>query len=354
MSTAGGISKAVTNAARLGCNGFAMFLKSPRRWQGPPMTQKEIDQFSKNCKELGYNPHTDILPHGQYMINLASPKEDMEAKSYESFLDEILRCEQLDVRHYNFHPGSKLDGDHREALERLAKNINKVHKETKLCKVVIENMAGHGNLIGGSLEDIRDVIEMVEDKSRVGVCVDTCHAFAAGYDMLTEESFNKFWNDFEEIIGWEYLSGIHLNDSKAPLSSNRDLHQNLGQGFLGLEAFRNVANFEKLQGIPIILETPVGEKDDDTVYGQEIKILEFLEGRDSDDADYIATAEKYLKMGAAERKEHQKKFDEKQAKEAKAKAKAEARAIKADDDSKKRKSKGIDVLVTKRTRSAKR
>lgn len=318
------------------------------------MTQKEIDQFAKNCLELGYNPHTDILPHGQYMINLASPKEEMEAKSYDSFLDEILRCEQLDIRHYNFHPGSKLDGDHREALERLAKNINKVHKESKLCKVVIENMAGHGNLIGGTLEDIRDVIELVEDKSRVGVCVDTCHAFAAGYDMLNEDSFNEFWKKFEETIGWEYLSGIHLNDSKAPLSSNRDLHQNLGQGFLGLEAFRNVANFDKLQGIPIILETPVGEKDDDTVYGQEVKILEWLEGRTVTDADYIATAEALLKQGASERKEHQKKFDEKKAKEAKSQAKKNAKTKKAaDTETKKRKSNGIDAMVTKRTRSSK-
>lgn len=316
VAMAGGISKAVTNAMDIGANSFALFLKSPRRWVSPDIKPEEAAEFKRLCELYGYNPRTDVLPHGSYFINLANPDPEKEQKAYGGFVDDLKRCETLDIGLYNFHPGSSLDGDHREALQRLAANINRAAKETKFVKIVIENMAGHGNLIGSNLEDLRDVIAMVDDKSRVGVCIDTCHTFAAGYDIRDKAKWEQFWTTFESTVGWEYLSAIHLNDSKAPLGANRDLHQKLGYGFLGLEVFRCIANDERLANIPIILETPVGK--DDLVYGEEIKLLEWLQGKEADDSEYKEKAEALLKLGAKERDEQLKKFEVKSAKKEKA------------------------------------
>ncbi|CAM9024794.1 unnamed protein product [Wickerhamomyces anomalus] len=212
---------------------------------------------------------SDILPHGSYFINLANPDKEKEDKAYGGFIDDLKRCEQLGIGLYNFHPGSSLDGDHGDAIKKLAKNINRAIEETSFVKIVIENMAGHGNLIGSNLKDLKDVLDLVEKKERVGVCIDTCHTFAAGYDIRTEELFNKFLDEFDEVVGAQYLSAIHLNDSKAPLGANRDLHQRLGYGFLGLEIFRAIANSKRLEGLPIVLETPVGK--DESIWGDEIK-----------------------------------------------------------------------------------
>lgn len=335
VAMAGGISKALTNAMNIGANSFALFLKSPRKWVSPDIKDDEVAKFAELCKEYGYNPRTDILPHGSYFINLANPDAEKEEKAYGSFLDDLKRCEKLNIGLYNFHPGSSLDGDHKEALKRLADNINRAIKDTSFVKIVIENMAGHGNLIGSDLQDIRDVIDMVEDKSRVGVCIDTCHTFAAGYDISDQEKFDEFFKKFEEIIGWEYLSAIHLNDSKAPLGANRDLHQKLGYGFLGLEVFRIIANYPKLANIPIVLETPVGN--DDSIYGEEIKLLEWLEDRKSDDPEYIAKLEELSKLGAKERDEQLKKFETKTSKAAKASNKRQAKGGISDMLSKKKK-----------------
>ncbi|KAK6459659.1 xylose isomerase-like protein [Scheffersomyces xylosifermentans] len=343
VGMSGGISKAVTNAMDIGANSFALFLKSPRKWDNPPIKDEEAEKFIQLCEEHGYNPRTDILPHGSYFINLANPDPEKEEKALGSFIDDLQRCEKLNIGLYNFHPGSSLDSDHKEALARLAKNINKAIKETSFVKIVIENMAGHGNLIGSNLQDIRDVIDMVEDKSRVGVCVDTCHTFAAGYDITTKDKFDEFWKQFDEIIGPEYLSAIHLNDSKAPLGANRDLHQKLGHGFLGLEVFRVIANYPRLQNIPIVLETPI--KDKDIEYGDEIKLLEWLEGKEEDNEEYVKKRDELFKLGAKERAEQLKKFDDKKAKESKAAAKATT----------KRSGKGdISALVTKRTKRVKK
>ncbi|KAG7665757.1 APN1 [[Candida] subhashii] len=321
VGMSGGISKAVTNAMDIGANSFALFLKSPRRWISPDIKPEEIEKFKQLCDKYGYDPRKDVLPHGSYFINLGNPDPTKEEQAYGSFLDDLKRCESLNIGLYNFHPGSNLDSDHKLALERLAKNINRAIKETKFVKIVIENMAGHGNLIGSNLQDIRDVIDMVEDKSRVGVCLDTCHSFAAGYDISDESKFNKFLSQFDEIVGPEYLSAIHLNDSKAPLGANRDLHQKLGLGFLGLEVFRVIANCERLQNIPIILETPV--EDDDSVYGEEIKLLEWLEDKSIDDKEYITKRDELFKLGAKERDEQLKKYEAKVSKATKRSAKGD-------------------------------
>lgn len=318
ISGAGGISKSVINAHNIGCNSFAMFLKSPRKWISPPYTQEEIDKFHENCKTYHYDPLHDILPHGQYFINLANPDKAKAEKSYESFLDDLKRCESLGIGHYNFHPGSSLNGDHPTQLKQLADYVNRAIRETSFVKIVLENMAGTGSLVGSNLQDLHDVIQLIEDKTRVGVCVDTCHTYAAGYDISTPVALEKFWKLFDETIGYEYLSSIHLNDSKAPLAANRDLHEKLGQGYLGLHAFRWMANFDKLQGIPIILETPYS---DDTGYGEEIKLLEWLENisaeSEEEEAQFKEKYQSLQDLGSKSRKEQMDKFLVKQAKDKK-------------------------------------
>ncbi|RCK57930.1 DNA-(apurinic or apyrimidinic site) lyase 1 [Candida viswanathii] len=330
VAMAGGISNAVKNAMDIGANSFALFLKSPRKWVSPNIKEDEVKKFHELCEQHGYNPRTDILPHGSYFINLGNPDPEKEEKAYGSFLDDLKRCEVLNIGLYNFHPGSSLDGDHKESLTRLAKNINRAIEATEFVKIVIENMAGHGNLIGSNLQDIKDVIDMVENKARVGVCLDTCHSFAAGYDISNEEKFNDFLKHFDDIIGAEYLTAIHLNDSKAPLGANRDLHQKLGYGFLGLDVFRAIANCERLKDVPIILETPV--ENDDSIYGEEIKLLEWLEGRKVDDPEYIAKSEELAKLGSKERAEHLKKYEAKVAKALKAAAKTSKKRSTKDGD----------------------
>lgn len=332
ISGAGGISNSVTNAFNIGCNSFAMFLKSPRKWVSPQYTEEEIQKFKDNCKKYGYNPLTDVLPHGQYFINLANPDAEKAQKAYDSLIDDLHRCEQLGVGLYNLHPGSTLKGDHQVQLKQLADYLNKALKETKFVNIVLENMAGTGNLVGSDLEDLHNVIEMIDDKDRIGVCIDTCHTFAAGYDIRNEESFDKFWKLFDETIGFKYLRAIHLNDSKAPLGANRDLHELLGQGFLGLEVFRLIAHSEQLVNIPIILETPQPKEDG---YGREIKMLEWLEDKEKGDQEVISKDEELQKEGAKSRKEHQDKFATKQKKATARKRKAEVKSNGEDHSPKK-------------------
>lgn len=345
VGTAKGVSNAVINAMDIGANSFALFLKSPRQWKAPELKAEEIAKFAELCEKYGYNPRTDCLPHGSYMINLGNPDPIKEENSYGGFLDDLKRCELLNIGLYNFHPGSSLDGLHSDSLKKLAKNINRAISETSFVKIVIENMAGTGNLIGSNLQDIRDVIDMVDDKSRVGVCIDTCHTFAAGYDITTYDKWVSFWKSFDEIVGLKYLLAIHLNDSKAPLGANKDLHQNLGVGYLGLEVFRIIANDENLKNIPIVLETPV--KDDDLIYGEEIKLLEWLEGRKGDDAEFIEKRDQLSKSGEQDRKEHLNKFNEKQEKD---RLKAEKDKLKAEKKKNgtepKKRGKGIEGLLT--------
>ncbi|GME94171.1 unnamed protein product [Ambrosiozyma monospora] len=203
VGMAGGVFNSVTNAVNIGANSFGLFLKSPRRWVSPMIPDEDADKFKKLCKEHNFDPRTECLPHGSYFINLANPDEAKLKQSLDSFIDDLTRCEKLNIGLYNFHPGSSLGSDHKESLKRLAENINTAIEKTSFVKIVIENMAGHGNLIAGKLQDIADVIEMVDNKERVGVCIDTCHTFAAGYDLRTEDDWDKFWKEFESTIGFK-------------------------------------------------------------------------------------------------------------------------------------------------------
>ncbi|EGO21301.1 hypothetical protein SERLADRAFT_373106 [Serpula lacrymans var. lacrymans S7.9] len=264
VSAAGGIEKAVHNAAVIGANAFALFVKSQRKWTSPPLSPDSIEKFKSQMNTLGYSS-SHVLPHGSYLINLGNPDEEKREKSYQCFLDDLQRCELLGLELYNFHPGSTVgQATKEESISLIAASLNRAHKATSSVVTVIENMAGAGNIIGSLFEDLAGIIRQVEDKSRVGVCLDTCHMFAAGYDISTKEGWNSYphrltlvsVSDFDTHIGLSYLRGLHMNDSKTPLASKKDRHENIGMGHLGLRAFHHIVTDPRLQNIPLVLETP--------------------------------------------------------------------------------------------------
>ncbi|KAI0164649.1 AP endonuclease [Xylariaceae sp. FL1272] len=324
VSSAGGVQNSITNTVHIGANAFALFLKSQRKWANPPMTEEAKEGFKNLAAEHKIEAHKHCLPHGSYLVNLAQAEKEKADQAYGAFVDDLQRCEALGVRLYNFHPGNT-NGDKREAaIGRIAAQLNKAHKATSTVVTVLENMAGQGNVVGSTFEDLRDIIALVDDKTRVGVCIDTCHAFAAGYDLRSPEAFAETMAKFDEIVGTSYLRALHLNDSKAPLSSNRDLHANIGTGFLGLRAFHNVMNHDPLVGLPMVLETPIDKKGEDgksvedkKVWADEIKLLESLIGMDADTDAFRALEEELQTKGASEREKLQDQVGRKIAKVAK-------------------------------------
>jgi len=273
VSAAGGVENAPLNASKIGATGFALFTKNQRQWVAPPLTGKSIDAFKKNCDEFGYTP-AQILPHDSYLINLGNPDKEALEKSRNAFFDEMLRCQQLGLDRLNFHPGSHLKKiSEEECLKLIAESINMALERTQGVTAVIENTSGQGSNLGYTFEQIAFIIDLVEDKSRVGVCIDTCHAFTAGYDISTPETFEKTFLHFDKVIGFKYLKGMHLNDSKKDLGSRVDRHDNLGKGTLGLEPFQLIMSDSRFDGIPLILETP-----DDSLWPKEIKMLNEMQG----------------------------------------------------------------------------
>ncbi|KAG4425888.1 hypothetical protein IFR04_001095 [Cadophora malorum] len=321
VSGAGGVQNSINNALHIGGNSFALFLKSQRKWTSPPLAPEARDQFKAFCLEHKYDAAKHVLPHGSYLVNLAQPDPEKATQAYNCFLDDLQRCEALGIKLYNFHPGSTGKHPRLEAIARIAAQLNKAHKATSSVITVLENMAGSGNVIGSTWEDLRDIIALVDDKSRVGVCIDTCHTFAAGYDLRSPDAFKKTMNSFSETVGLSYLKALHLNDSKTPLSSNRDLHANIGTGFLGLRAFHNVVNFAPFQDLPMVLETPIEKKgadgkavEDKGVWATEIKLLEGLIGADPDTKEFKEEEQRLQDVGAEERKKFQGQVDKKQQK----------------------------------------
>jgi len=273
-SASGGVYNAVTNAQKIGAKAFALFTKNQRRWDAKPLDTKTIDKFQKLLDESGILPK-HILPHDSYLINLGHPDEQKLIKSRMAFIDELERCDQLGLDRLNFHPGSHLkEISEDECIDIIAESINIALDKTQNVKAVIENTAGQGSNIGYTFEQLAQIIEKVEDKSRVGVCIDTCHMFVAGYDIRTREAYDKTWDAFGEIVGFNYLSGMHINDSKPPLGSKKDRHHSLGEGEIGLDAFRFIMNDERMDDIPLILETI-----DESIWAQEIEMLYSFENK---------------------------------------------------------------------------
>jgi deoxyribonuclease-4 len=268
VSASGGVENAPVNANAIGAKAFALFTKNQRQWVAPPLTEQSITKFKKFCEQYGYLPQ-HILPHDSYLINLGHPEAEGLSKSREAFLDEMLRCEQLGLDRLNFHPGTSLGKvSDEECLKTIAQSINFVLSRTKGVKAVIENTSGQGSNMGYKFEHLAYIIANVDDKERVGVCIDTCHAYTAGYDIKTPEGYAKTWTDFERIVGFKYLMGMHINDSKKELGSRVDRHDSIGQGLLGVEVFKWIMNDSRFNNMPLILETI-----DETLWADEIKML---------------------------------------------------------------------------------
>lgn len=268
VSAAGGVENAPLNAAAIGAKAFGLFTKNQRQWVAPPLSEKSIEQFKENCALHGYQPW-QILPHNSYLTNLGHAEKAELEKSRAAFLDEMQRCEQLGLDRLNFHPGSHLKlVTPEESLSIIAESINLALDKTNGITAVIENTAGQGTNLGHNFGQIRYIIDRIEDKSRVGVCIDTCHTFTSGYDLITPEGYQETFRLFEEIIGFSYLRGIHLNDSMKPLGSRVDRHDSIGKGLLGKEVFERIMNDARFNNLPIILETP-----DETLWKEEISML---------------------------------------------------------------------------------
>ena len=268
VSASGGVENAPLNAMAVGASAFALFTKNQRQWFSAPLTGKSIDAFKANCENAGISADY-ILPHDSYLINLGQPETEALEKSRNSFLEEMKRCEQLGLKMLNFHPGSHLNKiPMEECLRRIAESINIVLDKTQGVTAVIENTAGQGSNVGFSFQHIASIIDKVEDKSRVGVCLDTCHTYSAGYDLKTEEGYVQTFREFDETIGANYLRAIHLNDTKKPFASRVDRHDSIGKGLLGIEFFQRFMKDPRFDNMPLILETP-----DDTLWAEEIVML---------------------------------------------------------------------------------
>jgi len=268
VSASGGVENAPINANLIKAKAFALFTKNQRQWFSNPISKTSIKKFRENCEKFDYKPF-QILPHDSYLINLGHPDETSLEKSRAAFLDEMLRCEQLGLDRLNFHPGSHLNlTSIEECLKRIAESINIVLDKTAGVTAVIENTSGQGTNLGNTFEQIRRIIDNVEDKSRVGVCIDTCHAFTSGYEVRTPEGFKSTFEKFSKIIGFKFLKGMHLNDSKKDFGTKVDRHNNIGMGFIGEETFIFLMNDERFDNIPLILETP-----EESLWEEEIKKL---------------------------------------------------------------------------------
>jgi deoxyribonuclease-4 len=268
VSAEGGVQNAPVNANEIGAKAFALFTKNQRQWFSNPLSATSIEEFRNNCEKHDYKPF-QILPHDSYLINLGHPEKEPLEKSRISFIDEMKRCELLGLDRLNFHPGSHLKAiSIEECLKRIAESINISLDKTRGVTAVIENTAGQGTNLGHTFEQVKFIIDYVEDKSRVGVCIDTCHAYTSGYDVKTASGFKDTFKKLDEIIGFKYLKGMHLNDSKKEFGTRVDRHENLGTGFLGEETFELIMNDDRFNNMPLILETP-----EESLWAQEIKKL---------------------------------------------------------------------------------
>ncbi len=268
VSAAGGVDLAPARAHELGATAFALFTKNQRQWVAKPLEEKTINAFKENCKKYGFSSE-QILPHDSYLINLGAPEDDKLEKSRAAFIDEMQRCNQLGLTLLNFHPGSHLKKiDESDCLSRIAESINIAHETVPSVIAVIENTAGQGTNLGWKFEQLAAIIDQVKDKTRVGICIDTCHTFVAGYDLSSKEACEKTFAEFDRVVGFSYLKGMHINDSKIELGGKVDRHHSLGEGHIGWACFEYIMQDNRFDGIPLVLETINSD-----IWAQEIATL---------------------------------------------------------------------------------
>ncbi|TSK14676.1 DNA-(apurinic or apyrimidinic site) lyase [Bagarius yarrelli] len=255
VSIAGGIWKAVEASVDIGGQSFGLFLGSQRSWQRPAIDKTAAVKFQQACAQHCFDP-AHILPHGSYLMNCGSPKDDVFSKSQAMLVDELSRCSVLGLTQFNFHPGAAINSSKEKCIKRIAEAINHAHKQIPAVCTVLENMCGQGSTVGGQFDELKSIIDRVRDKTRVGVCLDTCHAFAAGYDISSAGGLKTVLDEFDQVVGLHYLRAVHLNDSKGKLGCHLDRHEDIGRGKIGINAFRNIVNEPRLDNLPLILETP--------------------------------------------------------------------------------------------------
>jgi len=266
ISVSGGVENAPINANQIGATAFALFVKNQRQWHAKPLTEKNIKGFKENCKKFGYKAE-HILPHDSYLINLGNPDKRACEKSFNAFMEETSRCEQLGLKYFNFHPGSHLKKiSENECLDLISKNINRAISQSKEIVFVVENTAGQGSNVGYKFEHLAYIIKKIKKKSRIGVCLDTAHTFTAGYDI--KDNYKKVFKEFQKVVGFKYLKGMHLNDSLRELGSKVDRHENIGKGKIGIKFFERLMKDKRFDNIPLILETRNPE-----LWKKEIKTL---------------------------------------------------------------------------------
>jgi AP endonuclease-1 len=322
-------------------NAFALFLKSQRKWENPELDPEVAKLFIEGCEKHGIDPAGCCVPHGSYLVNLAHPDLERKKQAYDSFINDLARCHTLGIKLYNFHPGNANATTREEGIRLIAENINQAHRDPATGEVVaiLETMATQGNTIGGTFSDIAEIIALVVDKERVGVCLDTCHVFAAGYDLRTPEAYMATMEDFDKVIGLKYLKALHINDSKAPLFSHRDLHARIGTGYLGLRAFHNIVNDTRLHGLPMVLETPIdiigedGKKSEDkNIWAREIKMLESLVGMDIESKEFQDLEDQLQEEGKDEREKIGDQVERKKIKDAKPKRASKKKTVSEGED----------------------
>ena len=275
VSASGGVFNAPKNAISIGAKAFALFVKNLRQWSAKPLDNETIKKFKDELEKSEILPK-HILPHDSYLINLGHPSKEKREKSLNAFIDELKRCEQLGLDRLNFHPGSHLkEISEEKCLEYISESMNEALRKSEGIKLVIENTAGQGSNLGYKFEHLAYLIENSIDKQRVGVCIDTCHMFVSGYDIRTKEAYEKTMHEFDEIVGFEYLLGMHINDSKPELGSKKDRHECIGKGKIGIDGFKFIMNDERIDDIPMILETI-----DDSIWAEEIELLYSLIDRE--------------------------------------------------------------------------
>ena len=273
VSSAGGVENAPLNAQKIGARAFALFTKNQKQWQAKPLTAESIAAFKRNLAASGISPR-HVLPHDSYLINLGHPDPEKREKSVAALLDEARRAEQLGLPYLNFHPGSHLGAlAEEECLDIIARGMKRVLAETESVGLLVENTSGQGNNVGYRFEHLARILERVALPKRTGVCLDSCHMFAAGYDIRTAEVYEKSMRRFDSVVGRRSLRAAHLNDAKVELSSRKDRHDSIGRGKLGLEAFRLLMNDPRFDDLPLVLETI-----DESLWPAEIKLLYSLVG----------------------------------------------------------------------------
>jgi deoxyribonuclease-4 len=265
MSIAGGVSHALDRAASVGSNAVQVFTKNNRQWKGPPIDSDDIERWEEEMPAQGIGAS---VSHASYLINMASPKDDLWEKSIAAYQDELERAHAYGIPHVVVHPGAHTGSGEEAGIGRIAQALNRIHEATPECAdtfTLLELMAGQGTTIGRSFAQLRQVIEQVGDKDRVAICVDTCHAFAAGYDIATEEGYEATLDELDKELGLDRLKVWHFNDSKNGLGTNKDRHTHIGEGEIGADAFGFILNDERWDGIPMLLETPKDEDLEDDV-----------------------------------------------------------------------------------------